>query len=203
MTESAGVAALREYSAKRSHAKAAQVVAAIEYHTEAGARISVSSVAKSAGVSREFIYEHKELLAAIRRARAAQPAPTVGAGPASSREESLLSERTMLMAKIQAQAAQLRQAQDAIADFEKQREHWLGTQLDQLMQPAKAAELIGENERLSRRVVELTRHNDQLQRSLLEVSEELRIARLAHAETASQLRSESHAELPRIHPGRS
>lgn len=189
-TESASVIALRKHAEARTRVKKAQVVASLHDHIVNRAPINVSAIARAAGVSREFLYEHAELVAAVKKAQAQQPLTDTPSGHTSPRESSLLAERATLMRKIQTQATQLNEADVEIQDLRAQRERWLGAQLDQLMQPARLSELVSENEQLTMRVLELTRRCEGLDRAATTLTEELRISRIAHAETLSQMDAE-------------
>lgn len=187
MTEAPGVIALRAYRAEQSKLKRQRVVEVIAELRDNGMPVSVTGVARSASVSREFIYSHQDLVTALRRAQSSTPplAPRRTSVPA--REAALLAERQTFIAKIEAQQKLLEAAQESLSDLEKQRERWMGAQLDQMMQPARVTELVSENEQLTRRLIELTKLTDAQERSLRTLQEELRISRLAHSETAAEL----------------
>jgi Family of unknown function (DUF6262) len=62
-----------------------RVLAALERKTAAGAEISVSAIARAAGVDRSFLYRHRDLLAKIHALAAEPPATSEGTGPAVTR----------------------------------------------------------------------------------------------------------------------
>lgn len=200
MDDSAGVAALRMFTAQRTRSKKQQVAAAIQAQCDAGVRVTVSGIARDAAVSREFIYEHAELLAAVKRARTRPPAVAGKVVDPSSREQALVAEKTTLIAKVRQQAVELEDARGKLEELSGQRERWLGAQLDQMMQPARVEELVAENGQLTRRLFELTRLCETQQRSIKTLEEELRIARLAHAETAAELLGESSRVVAVLRP---
>lgn len=61
-----------------------RVIKAIHDVTASGAEISVSAIARRAGVDRTFFYRHRDLLAQVHAAEA-QPGNSGGVGPAASR----------------------------------------------------------------------------------------------------------------------
>jgi hypothetical protein len=61
-----------------------RVLATLDRQTAEGAEISVSGIARAAGVDRSFLYRHRDLLAKI-HALAAEPATSEGTGPAVTR----------------------------------------------------------------------------------------------------------------------
>ena len=62
-----------------------RVLAALDRRTAEGAEISVSAIARAAGVDRSFLYRHRDLLAEDPRAGRRAPATSAPAGPAVSR----------------------------------------------------------------------------------------------------------------------
>jgi polyhydroxyalkanoate synthesis regulator phasin len=64
-----------------------RVLAALDRRTADGAQISVSAIARAAGVDRSFLYRHRDLLEKIHALAAEPPATTSGerAGPAVTR----------------------------------------------------------------------------------------------------------------------
>jgi hypothetical protein len=62
-----------------------RVNTALERSTAEGAPISVSAIARAAGVDRSFLYRHRDLLAQIHALAAEPPATSAPAGPAVSR----------------------------------------------------------------------------------------------------------------------
>ena len=57
-----------------------RVITALDQATAAGAEISVSGIARTAGVDRTFLYRHRDLLEKIHALQAAPPAGTAGPG---------------------------------------------------------------------------------------------------------------------------
>ena len=76
----AAAAGRRADSARRR----GRVIAALNHATTAGAEISVSAIARAAGVDRTFLYRHRDLLEQIHATQAGPPG-AAGTGPAVSR----------------------------------------------------------------------------------------------------------------------
>jgi hypothetical protein len=62
-----------------------RVLAALDRRTAEAAEISVSAIARAAGVDRSFLYRHRDLLAKIHALAAEPPATSEGTGPAVTR----------------------------------------------------------------------------------------------------------------------
>jgi hypothetical protein len=62
-----------------------RVLATLERRTAEGSEISVSAIARAAGVDRSFLYRHRDLLAKIHTLAAEPPATSERAGPAVTR----------------------------------------------------------------------------------------------------------------------
>ena len=62
-----------------------RVITALNRAAAAGDEISVSGIARAAGVDRTFLYRHPDLLARLHALEAAPPATADGSGPAVSR----------------------------------------------------------------------------------------------------------------------
>jgi hypothetical protein len=195
MTETPGVAALREHNSRQSQAKRQRVVSAIAEAARDGTPCTVTLIARVASVSREFIYSHPDLIAALRRAKSASQGGPLLRNNVPPREAALLAERATLIAQVNKKQDQLEAAHHAIEQFEKQHERLLGAQLDQLMQPARLEELTSENEHLTRRLIELTRINEAQERSIRILEHDLKVSRLAHSETAAEL-ADSNRVIP-------
>ena len=82
MTTDAAVAALRRNRADTSAAKQQAVLAALDQLTAQGGELNISTVARAAGVSRQFVYTHQALRAAVANAadsvRDGQPSESTG-----------------------------------------------------------------------------------------------------------------------------
>jgi len=62
-----------------------RVIAALDRALADGTEISVSGIARAAGVDRSFLYRHRDLLAQLHALEAAPPATGEGAGPVVTR----------------------------------------------------------------------------------------------------------------------
>lgn len=138
-TAAAGrTAGMAQGRARDSARRRQRVLAVIETVSGAQAEISVSGIARAAGVDRTFLYRHRDLLARV-HALEAVPAPVRSAsGPAVTRaslQADLLAagERT---ARLTARIRQLEQRLSAVLGESVWRESGLGDapDLDQLRQ---------------------------------------------------------------------
>ena len=122
MTNETAVEALRRNRAETSSAKQNAVLAVIDRLAAEGGDLNVSTVAKTAGVSRQFIYTHQRLQEAINKAamtiREAQPIPSAGRDMTLG----LRADRRVLSAKIERQAATITELNDKLAALEIQRQ---------------------------------------------------------------------------------
>ncbi len=186
MTEKA-VDALRRNRAEDSERKRANVAAAIEAATQQRRGASVSAIAKAAGVSRQFIYSHNDLLAAVERVPSG--GSTESGASAERVEDGLRVDRRTALAKVERQRETIDVLRQRVSDLEAQRKRWLGSQLDggPLVDVVEHAELraacdrlIDEKRTMTQTILELRRINDNL-------SADLAASRAAHAETARSL----------------
>ena len=77
----AGIAAARQAHSARCRQR---VITALNQAVAAGEQISVSAIARKAGVDRSLLYRHRDLHALV-IAKAAEPPAAAGTGPAVSR----------------------------------------------------------------------------------------------------------------------
>ncbi len=70
-------------SPTESYFRAGQVLAALDRAAASGTEISVSGIARAAGVDRTFLYRHRDLLEKIHAAEAAPPPPGKPQAPLS------------------------------------------------------------------------------------------------------------------------
>jgi hypothetical protein len=126
MTNETAVEALLRNRAETSSAKQNTVLAVIDRLAADGGDLNVSTVAKAAGVSRQFIYTHQPLQEAITKAartiHEAQPLPSAGRDMTLG----LRADRRVLSAKIERQTATIAELSDKLAALETQRQRWLG-----------------------------------------------------------------------------
>ena len=151
-----------------------RVIKAINDAGASGGELSVSAVARAAGVDRTFLYRHRDLLA---QARLAQERPAVAdnGGPAASRA-SLLADLANAQGQIGRQAARVRQLEAKLSQMlgeQAWHESGLGAPEDV--------------DKLKRRITVLEQEVVDLTRQLEERGEELDAARAANREMISQL----------------
>ncbi len=164
------IAARRHDSTRRRE----RVLDALGQLTAAGHEISVSAVARAAGVDRSFLYRHHDLRAQI-HARAAAGPGTSPASTAASRQ-SLLAD----LANLHEQNQRLRRQNLSLT-----------TRLSEVL----GAEVFhasgighpGETGQLRSRITELEQHLTGLRQQLQERTDELDAARTANRELMAQL----------------
>lgn len=198
--------ALAIHRADVSRRKQLDVLAAIDSISRQSSEITVALVASTARVSREFIYSHQHLRAAIQKAvdRAENEAATDVSSQRRVSEAGLRTNQTILAKKITELREQLHERDMQIAELGRQRESWLGAQLEAFSaNPVEVAELRATVDRL-------TTSNALLETRLSESAEvnrgianELAGSREAHREdiarltggTISQLRPEIRGQI--------
>jgi hypothetical protein len=166
--------AMRQGRQADSARRRQRVLTAIDQATATGVDISVSGIARAAGVDRTFIYRHRDLLEQL-HAHTAAPTPTDAAGPAVTR------------ASLQA---------DLLAAHE--RAHRLGARIQQLEQ--RLSEALGHQawhesgldtppdiNALTQQVTHLQQEIIDLRLTLEERDEDLAAARATNRELMSQL----------------
>lgn len=184
MTTDAAVAALRRNRADTSAAKQQAVLAALDQLTAQGGELNISTVARAAGVSRQFVYTHQALRAAVANAadsvRDGQPSESTGLDVALG----LRADRRVLSVKVQRQAATIVELQAQIEALQRQRKRWLGSQLDSgvTIEPEAHAELRITNERLIEENSSLLAQVSELRRICTLLEADLAASRQAHAE---------------------
>lgn len=151
-----------------------RVIKAINTASTNGTEISVSAIARTAGVDRTFLYRHTDLLGQVHAAQA-NPAAADSGGPAVSRA-SLQADLANAHGQITRQATRIRQLENKLSELlgeQAWRESGIGapTDIDQLQRRITA---------LEQQVVEL---NGQLQ----ERNQELDAARTANRDLITNL----------------
>jgi transposase-like protein len=150
-----------------------RVIKAVNDASASGGELSVSAIARAAGVDRTFLYRHPDLLA---QARLVQERPAAeNAGPAASRA-SLQADLANAQGQIGRQAARVRQLEAKLSQMlgeQAWRESGLGAPED--------------IDKLKRRITELEQTVVDLTRQLGERGEELDAARAANREMITQL----------------
>src|SRR4051812_40792364 len=92
-----------------------RVIKAINDASTAGREISVSAIARAAGVDRTFLYRHADLLGQVHAAQA-NPAAADGNGPMVSRA-SLQADLANAQGRITRQAAHVRQLEKKLSEL--------------------------------------------------------------------------------------
>lgn len=154
-----------------------RVIKAINAASADGADISVSAIARAAGVDRTFLYRHKDLLTQIHTAQVAPPATAGNAAPVT--RESLkadLANAQQRIARLAAHNKQLERKLSELLGEQAWRESGLGapTDIDQLQQ----------------RITNLEQHVVELTGLLEERDQELDAARAANRELFSNMNRE-------------
>lgn len=148
--------------------------AALAQAAATGEDITVSAVARRAGVDRTFFYRHRDLLERI-HVQQAQPSAATAGGPAVSRA-SLQADLANANARCARLAADVRQ-------LEKRLSQALGAQA--WHEPGLGAP--ADIDQLSARIAELEQQNTSLRLEQEEKTDELRAARAANRELTRQL----------------
>lgn len=152
MGGSSGCDALRDHRRAASEQKKEDVGRALLALSARGTAITISSVAREAAVSREFIHSHPHLHAAVqeaaKKARDLWNRDQVLTTTASARGAA--ADRLTLVSEIQRMRGRLKEQQRCIDELRAQRRRWLGAQFPDIgrFDPAIHAELRSANERL-------------------------------------------------------
>lgn len=181
MNDTPGIVAARQAHSSRCRQR---VITALDQASKQGFEISISAIARRAGVDRSFLYRHRDLHAAV-LATAATP-PTGGPeGPAASRA-SLIVDLTNALdrnSRLGRENAQLRQRLSERLGEQAWQESGLG-----------APDNI---DRLHRQITELEQHAAEQRRELADRIDELDAARATNRELMTRL-NRSTSDTPRI-----
>lgn len=158
-----------------------RVLKALDQLTAAGEEISVSSVARAAGVHRSLIHRHGDLHAAA-IARACRPPPGTTAGTQVSRK-SLLADVANLTARNGRLSAHISRLERRLSEA-----------LGQAAWEASGLGAPADIETLTRRTIELEQQILNLHAELVERGEDLAAARAANRELMAQINSRSIRE---------
>ena len=159
-----------------------RVIAALSKAVFDGTEISVSGIARAAGVDRAFFYRHRDLLAQLHALEATPPVAGDGNGPGVSRA----SLQTDLLAAGERAArlhSRVRQLENRLSETlgdQAWRESGLGTPAD--------------IDALNQKIIHLEQQAIDLRLQLEEQGEELAAARATNRELMTQL---NHANRPR------
>ncbi|MGW5748515.1 DUF6262 family protein [Amycolatopsis sp. NPDC003861] len=151
-----------------------RVIKAINTASSSGGEISVSAIARAAGVDRTFLYRHTDLLGQVHAAQA-NPAAADGGGPVVSRA-SLQADLANTHGQITRQAAHIRQLEKKLSELmgeQAWRESGLGAPTD--------------IEHLQRQITQLEQRVVDLRGQLEERDQELEAARTANRELIANL----------------
>jgi len=192
VTSDEALAGLRQHQADRSSAKHSAVLTAIVSAGGWDVPVTIASIAREAGVSREFIHSHADLHAAVfaRKAELKRKAEDRGR-PSSAIQSGEKADRVTLLSQVEKQRVLIQKQAASIAALEFQRSKWLGSQLARFDEsPTETvSDLRITNERLStdkliltNTVVELRRQIGALQSDVDAVRQLLRegFARTVH-----------------------
>ena len=155
-----------------------RVLKALETAAEAGEEISVSAMARRAGVDRTFLYRHRDLLGRV-HASEAQPSARPSAGPAVTR------------ASLQADLLAAHERSARLAARVRQLEHRLSDALGEQVWRESGLGQPDELGLLKQQVTHLAEENPQLRGSLTERDQDLAAARTASRELMSRLNARS------------
>lgn len=151
-----------------------RVSKALNDATNEGEAISVSGIARLAGVDRSFLYRHRDLLEQIHAAEA-QPPNAAGVGPAVSR------------ASLQADLANAHQRAVRLATRVHQLEQRLSETLGEQAWHESGLGVPDDIDRLKQQISTLEQHTIDLRLQLEERDNDLAAARAANRELMAQL----------------
>ena len=151
-----------------------RVLKALNNASNEGDRISVSGIARRAGVDRSFLYRHRDLLEQIHTAEA-HPPNAPGVGPAVSR------------ASLQADLTNAQQRAVRLAARVHQLEHRLSEVLGEQAWHESGLGIPDDIDRLKQQIGTLEQHTIDLRLQLEERDQDLAAARAANRELMTQL----------------
>ena len=159
-----------------------RVIAALRKAASDGTEISVSGIARAAGVDRAFFYRHRDLLAQLHALEATPPVAGDGNGPGVSRAslQSDLLAAGERAARLHSRVRQLEKRLSETLGEQAWRESGLGTPAD--------------IDALNQKIIHLEQQAIDLRLQLEEQGEELAAARATNRELMTQL---NHASRPR------
>ena len=152
-----------------------RVTAALNHATTEGTEISVSAVARAAGVDRTFLYRHRDLLEKIHALEASPPATSEATGPAVTRaslQSDLLAAHERAV-RLNTRVHQLEKRLSEALGEQTWRESGLGTPTD--------------IDALNQKITHLEQQATDLRLRLEERDDDLTAARAANRELMAQL----------------
>jgi hypothetical protein len=174
----ARTAALADGRRNDSARRRQRVLKALNDAVNDGEEISVSGIARRAGVDRSFVYRHRDLLEQI-HATKAQPANAAGGGPAVSR------------ASLQADLLNAQQRGARLAARVQQLETRLSQLLGEQAWHESGLGAPDDIDQLKQRIVTLEQHTVDLRLQLDERVQDLDAARAANRELMTRLNTTS------------
>ena len=163
-------------------ARRQRVIAALSKAVSDGTEISVSGIARAAGVDRAFFYRHRDLLARLHALEATPPVAVAGNGPGVS--------RASLQTDLLAAGERAARLHSRVRQLEKRLSETLGEQAWRESGLGTPADI----DALDQKIIHLEQQAIDLRLQLEEQGEELAAARAANRELMTQL---NHASRPR------
>jgi transposase-like protein len=171
MTDTAAITAARRAHSTRCRQR---VIKAINDAVARGEEISISAIARKAGVDRSLLYRHRDLHALV-IAKAAEPPTTTSAGPAASR------------ASLLADIAGAHDRVNRLARENTQLRHRLSEALGDQAWRESGLGAPDDTQTLQHRITDLEQHVVELRRQLAEKDDDLDAARATNRELMTTL----------------
>jgi hypothetical protein len=159
-----------------------RVIAALSKAASDGTEISVTGIARAAGVDRAFFYRHRDLLARLHALQATPPVAGDGNGPGVS--------RASLQTDLLAAGERAARLHSRVRQLEKRLSETLGEQAWRESGLGTPADI----DALNQKIIHLEQQAIDLRLQLEEQGEELAAARATNRELMTQL---NHASRPR------
>jgi hypothetical protein len=159
-----------------------RVIAALSKAVSDGTEISVTGIARAAGVDRAFFYRHRDLLAQLHALEATPPVAGAGNGPGVS--------RASLQTDLLAAGERAARLHSRVRQLEKRLSETLGEQAWRESGLGTPADI----DALNQKIIHLEQQAIDLRLQLEEQGEELAAARATNRELMTQL---NHASRPR------
>jgi hypothetical protein len=159
-----------------------RVIAALRKAASDGTEISVTGIARAAGVDRAFFYRHRDLLARLHALEATPPVAGDGNGPGVS--------RASLQTDLLAAGERAARLHSRVRQLEKRLSETLGEQAWRESGLGTPADI----DALNQKIIHLDQQAIDLRLQLEEQGEELAAARATNRELMTQL---NHASRPR------
>jgi hypothetical protein len=159
-----------------------RVIAALRKAASDGTEISVTGIARAAGVDRAFFYRHRDLLAQLHALQATPPVASDGNGPGVS--------RASLQTDLLAAGERAARLHSRVRQLEKRLSETLGEQAWRESGLGTPADI----DALNQKITHLEQQAIDLRLQLEEQGEELAAARATNRELMTQL---NHASRPR------